>query len=267
MIDICLATFNSIEWTKRFIVSLEKNTFSDHEIIVVDNGSTDGTVDFLKRIPNVCLFEEKENTGCAIAWNKALRNSRSNFKVLTQNDVIFQKNWDRLLLDFMEENPDCDAVSATGVDNFLLEQEEFDRLLPVIQCNGYIRNAFFVPCVLFRDSLFSKIGYFDETLGKAYYEDADFSIRMYREGIKFFSLAYVTVCHYGSRTTARVIRSAQESKDNFKKKWQGKDVYVPLVYEHMDSAIMRGSVFSWSYIKSILRGIGIEVRELAKHND
>lgn len=84
----------------------------DYEIIVVDNASTDGSVEMVKKAwPNVNLIENSENIGFARANNIGIRQSTGPYVCLVNPDVIVLKDCIRNLIEFMDQNP---HVGMTG---------------------------------------------------------------------------------------------------------------------------------------------------------
>lgn len=76
-VSIIIPTFNQLEFTKLCLNSIVKNTWDiEHEVVVVDNASTDGTREFLRQNGVFCL-ENRENLGVAKAWNQGIKASRA----------------------------------------------------------------------------------------------------------------------------------------------------------------------------------------------
>ena len=70
-LSIITLTYNNLSYTKKFIESLYKYT-QDFELIIVDNGSTDGTVEYLKTLNSVKLILNKENLGFSKGNNQGI---------------------------------------------------------------------------------------------------------------------------------------------------------------------------------------------------
>ena len=84
-----------------------------HEIFVVDNGSTDGSVEEVRRAyPNVVLLENPKNLGFARANNQALRLAQGRFFVLLNTDVRFAPGALNTLVDYIAEHPDAGMVGG-----------------------------------------------------------------------------------------------------------------------------------------------------------
>jgi hypothetical protein len=83
-----------------------------HEIIVVDNASTDGSADFIRRsFPEVAWIQNETNLGYAKAVNQGVERSGGEFLFLLNNDIVLRENATQLLLSFFRDHPDAGAVA------------------------------------------------------------------------------------------------------------------------------------------------------------
>ena len=104
-------------WNKKDLLdycipSLREQTFRDFEIIVVENGSTDGSVEHLKGVyPDVRLIELPENLGFAPATNFGIEASNAEFIAFFSNDVVADPEWLERMVAVMDAEPD---VGMTG---------------------------------------------------------------------------------------------------------------------------------------------------------
>ena len=112
--SIILITYNSQSFITECLNSLYKTTGIDKsEIIVLENASTDNTVEIInKNYPTVHLFESKENLGFGSAVNKAMTHVSSDFIVLLNPDTQVSKNWLLPLLDTLKKNTNVAAVNS-----------------------------------------------------------------------------------------------------------------------------------------------------------
>lgn len=223
-IDVCLAVYNNLKWTQKFIDSLYSSTYSDFDLIVSDNGSTDGTSKWLKslKLENLTLLEFNKNLGCACGWNRSLGEGKNNFRVLTQNDIQFAKNWDKYLLDFLNQNPECMAVGSAEIENMELSQEKLNELADCFKHGVVCYGSFYIPCIMVRKEIFNIVGWFDENFKTGTYEDFDFVDRCIQANVKFAQYMDSIVCHIHGQTSRTYART-DENREYYLNKWNGKE--------------------------------------------
>jgi len=217
MTSIIILTFNQLEYTKKCIKSLQKYTSEPHEIIFVDNASTDSTVNWLKarlkENKNYKLIENKENFGFAKGCNQGIEASQGEFILLLNNDVVVSKDWLPGLLNCLNHAPDVGIVGpmtnnisglqhviddeyriVNDLDKYAAEfkEEHHHRRIPLRRIVGF--------CMLFKRSLVNQIGVLDESFGTGNFEDDDFCLRAALEGYKNYIAGDVFIHHYGSRS-------------------------------------------------------------------
>lgn len=114
IIDICILSYNRKDFTRMCLEEIAARTKHPHRVIVVDNGSTDGTAEWLKEKESGSLIDDlvlnPENWGVHGGWNLALEQVTSELMVSTDNDIIPQPGWLCLLVDLMERFPEYGAV-------------------------------------------------------------------------------------------------------------------------------------------------------------
>lgn len=176
-----MVTYNRLELTKRMLDSLFANTDSPFRLIIVDNGSTDGTVEWLKSMPrrnSLCQsydfhFNEK-NLGIACGRNRAMKIAdKYNDPWLStlDNDIELVPNWLSKCLDVLSAN----SKFAIGLN---MEDIEY----PLMTMNGkqvQFKKAgnLGTACTVFPRDLHTAIGFFNTEFGLYGEEDADYFIR------------------------------------------------------------------------------------------
>ena len=97
LVSIIILTFNRLDVTKDCIASIQRNTPEKHEIIFVDNGSTDGTISWLRQQvaanSNYNLIENKNNEGFARGCNQGIEAARGEYILLINNDTVVTPEW------------------------------------------------------------------------------------------------------------------------------------------------------------------------------
>jgi GT2 family glycosyltransferase len=119
-VSINLVTWNGKKYLPYCFESIFKQTFRDFSLFILDNGSTDGTVEFIKsQISNLksqisdlkVIFNEK-NAGFAAGHNRAVRETESEYVFMLNQDIILEPNFLEVIIKFLDENPSVGA--ATG---------------------------------------------------------------------------------------------------------------------------------------------------------
>ncbi len=104
MLSIIILTCNSIKFIKPCLDSILSQDYKDSELIIVDNGSKDGTVDFIRQnYPGVRLIENRENLGAAKARNQGIEVSRGEWVLTLDCDVILERGFLGRIMDFVRE--------------------------------------------------------------------------------------------------------------------------------------------------------------------
>jgi GT2 family glycosyltransferase/predicted TPR repeat methyltransferase len=238
--SIIILTHNNLELTRRCLESIERHTPEPHELIIVDNGSTDGTPGFLRSYAaareNVRVILNAENRGFAAGNNLGFALSRGEFVLLLNNDTLVTPGWLGRMLSVLYRHPDAGLVgprsnyvsgpqlvqgaSYRGEDELERfaarwardhegESEEVSRLV------GF--------CLLLRRSVLQRVGGLDERFGTGNFEDDDFCLRARATGFRLRIAQDCFVHHEGSRTFRSAgidYRAAMERNFQlFKAKW------------------------------------------------
>lgn len=168
-ISIIVPTLNRVEYLSRALDSAFNQTFKASEIIVVDNGSSDGTLEFIKeKYPSVTLLEERKR-GVSAARNKGIISSKSDWVAFLDSDDA----WDKKKLEFQKN-----ALLSNSTNYKLVHTEEvwFKNNIKINQMKkhqkfgGYIFEKCLTLCcispssVLIKKNIFNQVGYFDEDL-------------------------------------------------------------------------------------------------------
>ena len=130
LVSICLPTFNGAKWIRESLNSALRQTYENTEIIVVDDGSTDDTVDQVRSINDrrINLHTNERNIGLTRNWNKCLELARGEFiKFLHQDDVLYPHCVESMMSLFFKYNGIGLVFSARDI---LVDQnldEEFAR--------------------------------------------------------------------------------------------------------------------------------------------
>ena len=198
---IIIPNINGKGWLKDSIESVYAQTEQDFELIVVDNGSTDESLEQARSYcsrPNFQLIENGSNTGFSHAVNQGIARAKSEFVVLFNNDAFAEPQWLAELIRVAESDPKIFAVQSLMIRHF--DRELADDAGDYVTWMGFAcktgdgrrasrytkQKRIFSACggaALYRKSILEEIGTFDENFF-AYFEDVDLSWRANNAGYK-----------------------------------------------------------------------------------
>jgi len=194
-VSVLIPNFNGAAVLPDCLAGLALQTFRDFEIILVDNGSTDGSGHAARRAdPQLRLIELDSNLGFAGACNYGLRQCRGRFLAVLNNDAVPEPGWLAALLLAAESGSDVGMVASRVLTDAEPPALDSIGLLPAKNGLVYLRGIgeldrpdselpaweeVFGPsgvAALYRKAMLDRIGFFDEQYF-CYYEDADLAFR------------------------------------------------------------------------------------------
>jgi GT2 family glycosyltransferase len=221
---VIILNWNGIHYLRQFLPIVCKHTdLPGTEIIVVDNGSSDDSVSFLRStFPTVKVIEFKQNYGFAMGYCKALASIQATYYVLLNSDVEVSPGWLEPLIETMEANPVLGACMPkllshdqhnyfeyAGASGGFIDRFGYPfcrgRILSTLENdNGQyndFRNIFWASgaCMFIRAEAYSKAGGLDCEFF-AHMEEIDLCWRMHRLGYTIAVVPQSTVYHVGGGT-------------------------------------------------------------------
>lgn len=197
---ITFACYNQLDFTKQFVASLDRDEVDFSRIVAVDNGSTDGTRDWLQQQGFGAVVLNDRNLGCGAAWNQGALAIQSKWTVVMNNDVVCASGWLRNLLYFAERHQlqiACPAM-VEGSLNYNLANWAAESAQKM---HGYCRfGAPHAVCMAIREDVWDQIGYFMPVPKLLGYEDAVFFQRALEARLLTATVAEAWIHHYGMTT-------------------------------------------------------------------
>ena len=191
-VSVIIPNYNGKRYLKDCLEAMKVQSFRDFEILLIDNGSQDGSQEYVeKAYPWVRLIALKENTGFCGAVNEGIRNSSSPYVILLNNDTIADKDFVGELIRAIEEKPR--AFSCQGKLLQMKDKNKIDDAGNYYCALGWAfadgkgkqekayerEKKIFASCAgaaVYRRELLDKTGLFDEE-HFAYLEDMDIGYR------------------------------------------------------------------------------------------
>ncbi len=220
-VSLIIPTFNGLSLLQKHLPALlAAEGVSEAELIVADDGSSDGTVGWLRQnVPQARVIALPANGGFSRACNAAIAASTGDVLVLLNNDVAVEKDFLAPLLRPLRDDPTVFAVNSKILlpGKSMLDEGE--------KTGGFHNGIFYVDCrhdparrsattaptlyatacaAAYRRSMVEQLGGFDELYSPCYWEDVDLSYRALKRGWKVLYEPQSVVYHEHETTTARL---------------------------------------------------------------
>ncbi len=217
LVSILIVTYNSEEFVRPCLDSLFRNTaYPAYEVIVVDNASTDSTLQILETYTRIRLIASAENTGFAAANNQAAEQSSGAYLVFLNVDTMVPPGWlDRLVTHVQNDSTigqicpvtnfagneakiNVTYENAAGMEDFAAERTRAYR--------GQVLDMRVAPlfCALVPRAVWDRVGPLDSTFGMGMFEDDDFSMRIHAEGLRVVAAEDCFVHHFGQGSFSKL---------------------------------------------------------------
>ncbi|MEQ1690715.1 MAG: glycosyltransferase [Gemmatimonas sp.] len=231
-----ILTYNALAYTKRCLLSLDLHTDQPWHAVILDNGSIDGTREWLSALddPRVTTALGTENRGVAGGRNRLLeligdRVPEDGFVVFIDNDLEFFPGWLPPFLDLFKQDPSAGIASGSGFEivvhathRELLSSLAFVPMLVDVASGGF---ACFV-----RPAVFRAIGGYDEQLNPFWHEDDDITVRTRAAGWNAYSVPSTAIVHHGHKSGAAVPARAhlgsRDKQEYLVRKWRAEGLVL-----------------------------------------
>lgn len=217
---VVIVNFNGAAYLDGCIASVFEQSFAA-EVIVVDNGSTDGSVSAIQRtFPTVRFTINARNVGFARGANQGAQSARSDFILFLNNDARLEPGSLSVLVGYLASHRFVGACQP----RIIQPNGELDNAGSFLTRSGFLYHVStddlmhrrFAPtrfalkgaCLLVRAPIFRALGGFDESYF-AYLEDTDLCWRLLRAGWELHFVSEATVLHDGGRTTRAIFASPE----------------------------------------------------------
>lgn len=255
-VAIVIPVLNQLAYTQGCLRCLQPDIAAGVRVIVIDNGSTDETPQWLAQQRGIEVIRNDQNRGCAPAWNQGVaaagllrithklpggpegamgelvRNTQqtpdgsTEWVVVLNNDVLLPEGWLQALLGAAERHGldvVCPAMRERDQNyDFASYAREFMAKLGGVVRHGGAHGV----CFAVRRAVFEKIGGFDEAFRIGQFEDADFFRRAKLAGFRTGIVGACFIHHFGSVTQDALSDSKKqrpyeaENRAYFRKKWK-----------------------------------------------
>ncbi|WP_297569140.1 glycosyltransferase [uncultured Anaerovibrio sp.] len=210
--SIIILSYNALEYTQLCIESIRKHTRpGTYEIIVIDNASTDGSVQWLKEQKDIRLIRNDENVGFPKGCNQGLKIAQGTELLLLNNDTIVTPRWLDNMLAALYSQSNVGAVSCLTnhcSNEQSISDVEYDSLEGLEEAAGEFNHPNsdkWYPwlllvgfCMMFKRDVYERIGGLDEAFSPGNFEDDDYCLRMRQAGYELLLCGDTYIHHFGS---------------------------------------------------------------------
>ncbi len=197
---ITFACYNQLDYTKQFIASLDREEVDFSRVVAVDNGSSDGTREWLQSQGFGQVILNNRNLGCGAAWNQGALAIQSKWTVVMNNDVVCANGWLKNLL-VTAEQQNLEIASPGMVEGTLDYDLENWANEASSKMTKYCRmGAPHAVCMAIREDVWDNIGYFMPVPKLLGYEDSIFFQRALESKLRAATVGSSWLHHYGMTT-------------------------------------------------------------------
>jgi glycosyltransferase involved in cell wall biosynthesis len=176
LISVILPIYNSEKYLREAIDSVFQQEYTPIEIIVIDDGSTDGSSHIIQECAGKIQYYYQENQGPAAARNLGLQKASGDFVTFIDGDDIWPDDKLKNQMSCFEKYPETEIVQG------LVKRIDLSNGEPVETEEEQLFIHSNLGAMIIRKAVFTKIGIFDKTL--TYHSDTDFWFRARESGIK-----------------------------------------------------------------------------------
>lgn len=245
-VSIVVLTYNNLTLNQQCIDSiLHKTAYGNYELIIVDNKSEDGTVEYLKALreqclPNVKILLNDENKGFAGGNNIGIAASSGDYVLLLNNDTVISRGWLTAMVKHLENNPQlgmCNPVTNSignesmvkAVYSNLTEFHEYAYIFTAGNMNVEYTDVDRLPlfATLIRKSVIEQAGLLDTAYKVGMFEDDDYTETVKSKGYEIIIVDDAFIHHVNNASFKKLDdveyqRIFEENKALYEKKWNRK---------------------------------------------
>lgn len=265
-ISIVLVCWNNKKYLEPCLDSLFKSDMQhSYDVVVVDNGSTDGSQTMLHdKFSQVKIIQNEGNVGLSRASNQGINDTNGKYVLLLNNDTLVNSPSLDMMAQYLDDHPDAGAVGGrllnpdgsfqAGFAKFSTLHEEFliatrlgERIwrgypshgeMNQVKVDGWLSSA----CLMLRRAALAQVGLLDEEYF-IYGDEADLQYRLTKAGWKVQFLPSATTVHYGGRSMDRWRRRTMV--------YRGKMLFYKKNYSPLRASLLRMMLAGLSLVKLV----------------
>ncbi len=234
LVSIIIVNWNGKKWLEMCLSSIKKQTYTKLEVIIVDNNSSDDSIEFIKKnYPDYKVIANKKNDGFAKGNNLGITESKGEYIILLNNDIYVEPGYVEKFINAFKEIPNLGIAQSKIIwmkDKKLLDGcgsfwtnttflyhygfrkegtlKQYNQSFPVFSVKG--------ASMIVKKTVFEKIGLFDDDFW-SYYEETDLCHRAWIAGFECWYYPKATIYHSSGESSA-LFDNSYIQYHNFKNK-------------------------------------------------
>lgn len=236
--SIVVVSFENLVFTRLCLESILESTSGQYEVVVVDNGSADGSADYLTALathfPHVQVVANESNRGFAAAANQGLQRSRGGHLLLLNNDTVVTPGWlGPLLAELADRRVGLVAPATNETDGAARAPTAYRTYGQLVEHSRKLRSSgrtievesLAMFCVAMRRDVFERVGPLDERFEIGLFEDDDYCMRVRTKGLALRCIQTSFVHHFGEASFGKLVPSGEYARlfaanqSRFESKW------------------------------------------------
>lgn len=242
-VSIIVLTYNNLKLNKYCISSiLNQTAYPNYELIVLDNLSTDGTVEYLRELeqqnhPRLKIVFNTENSGFAGGNNKAIKLSSGKYVILLNNDTVITRGWLTAMVKHLENDPQCGMVGAVtnSIGNEAMIAAAYRNLNELARfAYAYTRihnneinqdvDRLALFCTMIRRDILDQHGMLDDGYKVGMFEDDDLAMIVKKAGYHFYAVEDCFIHHVNNASFKKLHPEEYQkifdtNRARYEKKW------------------------------------------------
>ena len=257
--SIIILSYNTLDLLQLCIKSIREYTEEGtYEIVVIENGSKDGSAEWLKEQDDIKGVYNEENQGFPKGCNQGLEIATGTDLLLLNSDTVVTKNWLKNLRCALYSSPKVGAVSCVtnccsngqqietsykSIEDMQAFAADYNKSNPMLWEKKTTLVGF---CYLFKREIFHKIGFLDEQFSSGNFEDDDYSLRILQQGYDLLVCRDTFIHHFGHASFSQGYDDQDEAEKAkrfqalnernaalFLKKWHVSEMYKVMDVEEL----------------------------------
>jgi GT2 family glycosyltransferase len=223
LVSIIIVNWNGRDVLAECLDSIFRQAYKQVEVIVVDNHSTDDSLELLKKYKHVLVVRNDKNEGFARGNNVGVEHAKGTYVLLLNNDAVLEEQTLSTLVDVMEKDSHVGAVQPKlyFAEGPYYKKNQINSVGSMFTSTGFLYHPGFAKadigtfekrrkvfsaygaCLLIRKSVIDLLGLFDEDYF-AYFEETDFCLRVWLAGYTIYYIPEAVAYHKGGVTARKV---------------------------------------------------------------